>query len=287
MKILVPTDFSENATHAIKYASLFANAISAELLLLHVYTPAVTRGNVAYPLITEEIARMVGEASEKLHDIASAFSEEYGIRCEYRVRTGTPVGEIVSEAEDSESGLIVMGTLGASGIGGVLFGSNTASVIEKANCPVLAVPANSTVALPRRIVFATDYGDNDITTLEELVTLAKPLNAEFILLHVSKRSDLEAEQILIEEYSKAVAMELDIDQLFYYVMQHEHTQEGIGQFADSIGAHLITLSMRKRGIFERWFDSSLSKGLANEARFPLLVFHLAPDKSEEMPDDDA
>ena len=273
MKILVPTDFSENALHAVRYASLFANAIGADLLLLHVYTPAVTRGNVAYPLITEEISRMVSEASEKLHGLSSTFSEEYNIRCEYRVRTGSPVGEIVEEAENSKSDLIVIGTLGASGLTGVLFGSNTASVIENATCPVLVVPAACPVALPKRIVFATDYGDNDIQTLKALATIARPLNAEFILLHVSKGGNLKAEQTLIEEYSKAVAMEVDIDQLLYYVMQHDHTQEGINHFADSVGAHLITLSMRKRGIFERLFDSSLSKGMANQARFPLLVFH--------------
>ncbi len=61
MKILVPTDFSENALHAAKYAAKLANAMEADLLLLHVYTPTVTRGNLAYPLITEEIGRMTRE----------------------------------------------------------------------------------------------------------------------------------------------------------------------------------------------------------------------------------
>lgn len=278
MRILVPTDFSENARHALEYASLFAGAVGADLLLLHVYTPTVTRGNVAYPLMTEEISTMVGEASEKLREITFALAGEYGVPCDYRVRVGTPVSEIVCEAEDSDSDMIVMGTLGASGIGKVLFGSNTASVIEKATCPVLAVPVNSAVALPTRIVFATDYQNSDIQALRELIEITRPLNADFILLHISKGSDLQAEQTLIEEYSEKVAMEVDIDQLFYYVMKHDHTQEGINHFADSVDAHVITFSMRKRGIFERLFDSSLSKEMANQARFPVLVFHASPNE---------
>ena len=55
MKILVPTDFSANAAHALTYASLLAKAMNAELIILHVYTPPVTRRNVAYPLITKRL----------------------------------------------------------------------------------------------------------------------------------------------------------------------------------------------------------------------------------------
>lgn len=279
MKILVPTDFSENAAHALKYASLLGKVMNANLILLHVYTPPITRGNVTYPLITEEIGRMMSEATEKLHNISSALSEDYGIRCEHRVRMGSPVGEIISEAENSQADLIVMGTLGASGITKLLFGSNAASVIERATCPVLAVPAKSTLALPAKIVYATDYEENDMQSLKHLIKLTKRLKPEFILLHVSKEN-LKSDQDLIEAFSKAVANEVNIDQPFYYVMHHENTQKGIDHFVDSVGAHLIALSMRKRGIFEKLFDPSLSKKMAYQARMPLLVFHAEDHESE-------
>ncbi len=280
MKILIPTDFSANADHAINYASLLGKSMKAKLILLHVYTPPVTRGNIAYPLITEEIGRMMSEATEKLHKIASALSEDYGISCEHLVRMGSPVEEIVSEAESRQADLIVMGTLGASGLAKMVFGSNTASVMERATCPVLAVPAKSTLALPKKIVFATDYEDNDMQTVKELIKITKRLKAEFILLHVSK-DNLKSENDLIEDFSKAVAKEGNIEQPFYYVMNHENTQKGIDQFVDSVGADLLAVSMRKRTIFEKLVDSSLSKKMAYQARIPLLVFHTVHPESDD------
>lgn len=280
MKILVPTDFSANADHALKYASLLGNTMNANLVLLHVYTPPVTRGNVAYPLITEEIARMKSEATEKLHSSSSALSEDYGIRCEQLVRVGNPVREIVKEVEDSRAGLIVMGTLGASGIEKIVFGSNTASVMERAACPVLAVPANTTLALPKKIVFATDFEDTDIQTMKELIKITQGIKAEFILLHVSK-DNLKSDHDLIEDFSTAVAKEVNIEQPFYYVMHHENTQKGIDHFVDSVGADLIAMSMRKRNFLEKLFDSSLSKRMAYQARMPLLVFHAVQHESDD------
>ncbi|MCE2892824.1 MAG: universal stress protein [Flammeovirgaceae bacterium] len=278
MKILIPTDFSNNAGHALNYAALLGKAMNANLILLHVYTPPVTRGNVVYPLIKEEIGRIVNEATEKLQTISTALSEDYGISCEHLVRMGSAVGEIVLEAENSQPDLIVMGTLGASGLAKMVFGSNTASVIERATCPVLAVPANTTLALPKKIVFATDYEDTDIQTVKELIKITKRLKAEFILLHVSKEN-LRSDSDLIEDFSKAVATEVRGVQPFYYVMHHENTQEGIDHFVDAVGAHLIALSMRKRSIFKKLFSSSLSKKMVYQACLPLLVFHAVQPQS--------
>jgi nucleotide-binding universal stress UspA family protein len=173
-----------------------------------------------------------------------------------------------------------MGTQGASGLAKIVFGSNTASVMEKATCPVLVVPAKSALALPRKIVFATNYEDNDIQTVKELTKITHHLKVEFILLHVSKEN-LKSDHDLIEYFSKAVAKEVNIEQPFYYVMHHENTQQGIDHFVDSIGAHLIAVSIRKRGIFDKLFDSSLSKKMAYQARLPLIVFHAATSESDD------
>ena len=280
MKILIPTDFSANAVHAINYASLLGKVMNADLILLHVYTPAVTRGNVAYPLITEEKGRMTREAMEKLHNISATVSENYGIGCEHLVKIGSPVDEIVKEAEEQKVDLIVMGTLGASGMSKIVFGSNTAFVMEKATCPVFVVPANSALALPKKIVFATNYADNDIQTVKDLIKITQPLRAELILLHVSKEN-LKSDNDLIEDFSRAVAKEVKIEQPFYYIMHHEDIQKGIDHFVDSVGADLIVMSMRKRGILEKVFDSSLSKRMAYQARIPLLVFHAVQGRSKQ------
>lgn len=80
---------------------------------------------------------------------------------------------------------------------------------------------------------------------------------------------------------KVVASEeVNIEQPFYYVMHHENTQKGIDHFVDSLEANLLAVSMRKSKIFEKLFNSSLSKRMAYQARLPLLVFHAVAVQSE-------
>lgn len=161
-------------------------------------------------------------------------------------------------ALSGQADLNVIGALGASGLVIMIFGSNTASVMERATCPELAVPANATPAMPKKIVFDTDYEANDIQTMKELIKINTHLKAGFICLHGSKEN-LTSNHDLIEYFSKAVAKEVNIDQPFFYYRHHENRQKGIDHFVDSVGDHLIALSMRKRGIFDKLFDYSLLK----------------------------
>jgi nucleotide-binding universal stress UspA family protein len=188
--------------------------------------------------------------------------------------TGAPVQEIITEAKSFQADLIIMGTRGASGLDRIFFGSNTSSVIENATCHVLAVPIHTKPAVPKKIVFATDYKDSDMRTLKELARVANGINAEILILHVS-RSESKADRDMIEQFSKTVAQQTGLPQPYYYVMSHEDTSKGIDYFADSLEADLISLSPRKRSVFSKLFDSSLTKKMASEARHPLLAFHVA------------
>lgn len=280
MKILVPVDFSLNAGHAVKYASLLGQVIQADLILLHVYTPPVTRGNAVYSLITDEIGRMIQEATKNLQELCREATDNYEVRCEQLVRMGNPVEEIIMESENSRVDLIVMGTRGASGIEKMLFGTNTASVIEKAVCPVLAVPGKGIIALPKKIVFATDFQEGNLESLTELITLTKGLKAELILLHVAKET-IKSDRDLIEHFSKTVAKETQIDQPSYYVMHDDNVEKGIDNFVDAIEADLVALSTRKRGVLDSLLAPSLTKKIAYHARLPFLVFHDARKEPEE------
>ncbi len=280
MKILVPTDFSKNAEKAIEYAAVIAKSTGGILKLLHVYTQPVTRNNVAYPLIFEETASAVKKAREQLEKCCAELSEEQGIQCEGQVNIGVIVDEIVKEAAASKADFIVIGSKGVSGLNKLLFGSNTASVIEKAPCPVFSVPVNAMVTPPKKIVFATNYQDGDMIALKKLTQLSSLFNAELTILHVSKE-ELKSERDLVEQYSKEAAKNSGSPPPYYYVLPHENTQQGINLFMESSEADLIALSTRKRNVFKRMFDPSLTKKLAYQSRMPLLAFHDGGDESAD------
>lgn len=275
MKILIPTDFSGHARHAVKYATAIAKATGAEIKLLCVCTPPLSRNEVAQAVIAAEMENVKAAAYKDLATLSREISDETGIATEREVRTGSIVNEIISAATEGNIDVIVMGTKGANGIGKLLFGSNTAEVIEGTPCPVLAVPEDARIALPKKIVFATNFYDSDMETFKELTKLVDKLNAELTILHVSK-DNLKSDRDLIESFSKKVAGETGRQQPYYYVLQHEDTQKGINLFIDSVDADLIALSTRKRKEFEKLFNKSLTKEIAYQARLPLLAFHASP-----------
>lgn len=272
MNLLVPTDFSSCADHAINYAAIFGRRTGADLRLIHVYAPVDLANTAMISYIEQEVEQAQKEIKEKLHKICMSTAEKNNISCSHNVRIGGLTENILLEAEEADCKLIVMGTEGARGLTKLLFGSRTSSVIENADFPVLAVPPQSALTLPKKIVFATNFFDSDLDTLKQLLELVKGWKPEIYLLHVS-HDNLRSERDYIENFSKAVVKETDYKHLYYYVLPHENNERGIELFIKSVGGEMLVLSTRKRSFLERVFNASLTKQIAYHLTVPLLAYH--------------
>lgn len=159
--VLVPTDFSEPANYALRYAVEEATVHHAKVTLLHVL-PANTATNVYYvtgspeevpqgsyepvaggrlaarPLSLPTVVRRDPneEAVTRLRDLVPhAF---YG-KWEVEIEAGHPAETIVRVAQERNIDLIVMSTHGRTGLQHVLMGSVAEKVVRLAPCPVLTV----------------------------------------------------------------------------------------------------------------------------------------------------
>jgi len=137
-RILVPSDFSESARHALGYALSFGREYKAELVLLHV-VEAVPAGYASdlFPApmagVFEELA---GYARDELDKLA-AEARERGVGARVLVVQGKPAVEIVRVAREETIDMIVLGTHGKGLLDKALFGSTTERVVRNAPCPVL------------------------------------------------------------------------------------------------------------------------------------------------------
>lgn len=138
-KILVPTDFSESAHHALRYALTLASELEAELLLVHVVeTLAVGYASDLFPVpMAEVFHELAGYARAELGKLAAEAAAK-GVRVRELVIQGKPSAEIVRVAEEEQVDLVVLGTHGKGVLDHALFGSTTERVIRKAPCPVLS-----------------------------------------------------------------------------------------------------------------------------------------------------
>ena len=141
--ILLPTDFSECARHAVPVAAEFARLLGARVVCLHVVEPlappAVGWTPLAEPLPSAELGGQLEEEASRDLPAFSKSEEFEGLEVEDVVARGEPAAEIVRVARERGAGLIVISSHGRTGLGRILFGSTAESVVRHAHCPVLVV----------------------------------------------------------------------------------------------------------------------------------------------------
>jgi nucleotide-binding universal stress UspA family protein len=141
--ILVPIDFSETASHALRLAIRLARESQGHLTLLHVgLAPGLgALGVETYGVPVPDTFVQLHEelAKERQHALDRLAGEEVPADVPYitRVREGYAPDEIVAEAKTGKHDLLVIGTHGRTGVGRVLLGSVTERVLRHAEIPVL------------------------------------------------------------------------------------------------------------------------------------------------------
>lgn len=273
-KILVPTDFSDNSVNAIEYASVVAQACKATLILLNVYTPAVSRYSVISPLIAEEVSETKTELRTKLQVTANTLAKRYpDVKWEVSVGIGETVEEILFFEKNMKPDMIIMGTQGASSIEKVLLGSNAAEIIEKANCPVMVIPAKTVSQVPKKILFATDYAYKDIEDANLLTSLAELFGAMITFVHITTSEDsLEEEEELIKKFADDIRLATNYANINSRIFSDNTVIMGLDAILEDSGADIIALSTRRRNIMEKLYNPSITKRLAQYTSIPLLAF---------------
>lgn len=137
-KILVPTDFSESARYALRYAVSLAQQFHAEITLLHVFeSVAVSYASDLFPVPMAEVFEEVSAVARKEMAALAAEVRSKGVEVRESVIQGKPPAEILRVAREEAADMIVLGTHGRGVLDHALFGSTTDRVVRKAPCPVL------------------------------------------------------------------------------------------------------------------------------------------------------
>jgi len=139
-KVLVPTDFSESARHALTYGTSFAREYHAALVILHVVENlTVGYASDLFPVPMAEVFQEIsGYARTELARLGEDARQK-GLSVEEIVVQGKPSAEIIRFAAENEVDMIVLGAHGKGMLDQALFGSTTERVVRRSPCPVLTV----------------------------------------------------------------------------------------------------------------------------------------------------
>ncbi len=271
-RLLVPTDFSLNALNAVKYGVQFGQILKSKITLFHAsHVPILTSAEMAMAtsMIEEKITAQV-----RLETLRNSLVEEFAYSdIDVLLTTGFAVEEITRLSQNETIDMIVMGTKGAGGLAEILIGSNTADIIEKCACPVLAVPSDAIFKKPGKIVFATNYADNDFQTLYLLAEMFKPFSPEIIVLHVELRGDRKTENRMLDWFKAQVITNIPYDNFSFQLTNGDNVESTVNDFMVANNIDLLSVSTRKRNFFDKLTSRSLTKKLAFHTDKPLLAFH--------------
>lgn len=267
-KILVPTDFSAPAINALHYALVLAKVTAAEVHLVHAYNVPVIDPYMPGETINGMMEEVKAAAEKSMRDLLDNF---YGETIHTHVIMGFAVDEIVNFADDHVVDLIVMGTSGASGMEGVLFGSNTSGVIGKSNQMVIAVPNEYSIRLkPDNIIYASDFTSNEEVVFRLLCILAETYNSRLHLLHI-KGGDPSLLGRPAQEIYEELAASVPAQQITFAEREDIDVVHGIQEYVSHHSCDLLVMAMHKRTLFERFFHRSKTKAMAHHTEIPLLV----------------
>lgn len=132
--ILIATDGSEHSDNALDEAISYAKYHKSSLSIVN----AVTVADEIITLFPDAYKKTSEKAMEYLTGLKDE-AERAGVNASIFMRKGNPCEIIVELAKELQSGLIIMGTHGKTGLRKIFMGSTAKRVIGYAPCPVMVV----------------------------------------------------------------------------------------------------------------------------------------------------
>lgn len=281
-RILVPTDMSEFATLALRYAAAFRERAGSALTLLYA-------DEVVFPadLLEAPIGRYLEQApadrwklQERLREYGKAG---IGGSFETLILTQTPVRAILEAARDVRADLIIMGTHGRHGVRRAVLGSVTEHLLHETDIPVLTVTPglmkNPKEIAVRRILCPVNFTRVARESLNHACQLAEVFGAELQVLYVVE----EIEKDRVAEVETAFRHWIDPQIADRCVFSHMVLQEGDPaartlEAAAQSNADLIVIGAQHRFFSDATVIGTTTQRVTRFARIPVLTVSMKARK---------
>ncbi len=274
--ILIPTDFSENAWNATKYAIALFEHEECVFHLLNTYTPSIAHSRFMASAVNggmEDATRV--NSQRGLEKVVEDIQKTYQNPNHYFETISSfslLVDEVKELVEEKKIDLVVTGTKGASGVEEVFMGSNTVRIIKSIkDCPVLAIPQHFEFETPSEIAFATDFNRfYTVSELQPLIDMAQTFNAAVRIVHVQYeiKALTELQQFNLSMLRKYLN---EVEHYVHTVSELNSVSKTLEVFTDELDIHLLAMLNYQHSYMERMTREPVVKRIAFHTQIPLLV----------------
>jgi hypothetical protein len=245
-------------------------------------TPQTYLESYAYQLNLDKVIQEIEEESEKnLLAIITRMNEIVKkrklkkIEISYEMMKGGAVNAILSEIAEYKPGIIIMGTRGSELEGFRSFGSVTSSLISKVDIPMIAVPKDFDAykfKAPKKVLFATNFEQNDAYALQRLVSFVKPFKSKIFCVHAAHNQAEKDEELQLRKLKKAISTTIDDYEIEFGLLETVDIQQGLEDFITERKIDVLALTRYNRNYLVRLFKPSLTKKFLFQSQKPLFIF---------------
>ncbi|QSE96549.1 universal stress protein [Fulvivirga lutea] len=269
-KIIVPTDFSDCATNAIRYAAKMAKDIKAEeLVILHAFNIPIAHGEAAMVTSIDKITDEQDELIEKeFQKTIKDVKELQDVNFSYSCKHGFIENLLRLECQENNIDLIIMGTKGAHTFGEELLGTNTYYLVKDSKIPVLILPEKEKYTSIQNVALASDYKFLNPELLQPLKDICTLFKSQVHIVHISDKNALKDDEVTsakrFEQYFKNILHH------FHFIYDH-NVEHGLHEYIKQNEINMLAVVPRKHNLFERIFGKSETKNLIFHSELPILA----------------
>lgn len=293
MRILMPTDLSEQSQRAATGVRLFAEASDASLELYHVVPDETAWIHGAAGGIAPSLPDWSDDARQLMEEQRSAFGD-LDVTCTVE-RGGDPVPRILERADAIEADCIAMATHGYGGLYDLVLGSTARDLVHSSDRSLLLFPVreNQVPALgDGPLLIATDLSQESGQIVEDAKKTADALGRRLMCATAVQHRDfgpygtltakrareelgnevLIGRKQLLRDWANAYGLDGDtpID-----VRLVERAADALLSAAEEHDAALIALATHGRSGPARWLLGSVGETVLRRSTRPVLLrrFH--------------
>jgi nucleotide-binding universal stress UspA family protein len=263
----------------IRYVAAMAGDFKMDVHFMYVQNPNFPPvGNASYLGVAVSQYQQNLEAMDKtakeilaeyIKDVKSEITEDISI--EYSTELGLTYMLAKDMVSGNKADMVIIG--GQKNESFWLQTSLNMEIIENVECPVWIIPNACDYDPFTKIIYATDYKEEDITGLKKLVDLTIHFTPSIIALHITDSIDFE-EKVKNAGFLQMLKERTGYDQLSVTVNNNnKDAAEILSNYALIVEAGLIVVLKENKSFFERIFKSDVTKKIMEKSMLPVLVLH--------------
>ncbi len=266
-RVILTTDFSDNARTAVEYGLKLFGSENVTYTLLNTYKEPGS-STAAMVSIADYLYK---ESQTLLAQLKEDLEEDFpGYTFETLAKHGSLYPIVNSLGKNGLADYVVVGTRGASQVENFFLGSNTMDVLKNVDIPIIIIPKDCYFQNINSVALALDFKPlSDLDILSPVIQLAGDQDAEICAFHIQESGDDEMTNQspeVIDIFNKCG----DIPHKFENI-KNDNVAAGIGSYMKESEADLLAIVARKHNFLERLFQKSITKEVSLLASFPMAI----------------